>query len=164
MAEPFIGEVRMAAFPIAPRGWALCNGQLLPINQNQALFSILGTTYGGNGVTTFALPNLQGRVPLHAGPTAPQGSALGEASHTLSAPEMPAHNHLLIASTESGKNGPAGHTVANAKLYATGATADVALAPQALGAVGGTQPHENRQPFTTVNFIIALVGIFPSRS
>ncbi len=163
MAEPFIGEVRMTAFPIAPRGWALCNGQILPIQQNQALFSILGTTYGGNGTTTFALPNLQGRVPLHASSATPQGNALGEASHTLAAPEMPAHNHLLNASTEPGKNGPAGHAVASAKLYATDAHVDAALSPQALGAAGGTQPHENRQPFTTVNFIIALRGIYPSQ-
>jgi len=154
----------MTAFPITPRGWALCNGQLLPIQQNQALFSILGTTYGGDGIRTFALPNLQSRVPLHAGPSTTLGQSLGEASHTLNPPEMPAHIHPFNASTEAGKNGPAGHTVGSAKLYATGAHADTALAPQALGAAGWTQPHENRQPFTTVNFIIALVGIYPSRS
>ena len=154
----------MMAFSKVPRGWALCNGQLLPINQNQALFSILGTTYGGNGVTNFALPNLQGRVPIHASDSNPLGSSLGEASHTLTIAELPGHTHALNASTEPGKTGPTGHTVANAKLYVPGASPNTTLSPHSLAPAGASQPHENRQPFTTVNFIIALVGIFPSRS
>lgn len=173
MDEPFIGEIRVASFGFAPKGWAFCNGQLLPINQNQALFSILGTTYGGDGRVTFALPNLQGATPVHAGTggsvTISLGERGGEENHTLSANEIPAHTHPLIASSDTGvanlqsdavnafpaKSGNPG--------YAPPSSADVQMSPQAIGS-GGSQPHPNMQPYTTLNFMIALQGIFPSRN
>lgn len=171
MAEPFIGEVRIFAGNFAPRGYAQCNGQLLPISQNTALFSILGTTYGGNGTTTFALPNLQGKSPLHSG----QGAGLspyalgqtgGEAAHTLNAAELPSHRHTLRASSAAtgGTPGPGVVLAATsgAKIY-RGATNLVPMAT-GLSASAGNQPHENRQPYLTLNFIIAVQGVFPSRN
>ena len=163
MAQPFIGEIRATAFNLAPRGWALCNGQLLSIAQNQALFAILGTTYGGNGVTTFGLPNLQGRVPVSPG----QGIQLGEASGvgqvTLLSTNLPSHNHPAYASTAAGAEDPTNQGPAGAKAYGP-ATALVPMAPEAVGVTGGTQPHENMQPYLTLKYIVALTGIFPSRS
>jgi microcystin-dependent protein len=169
--DPFIGEVRLAGFGFPPKGWALCNGQLLPINQNQALFSILGTTYGGNGQTTFALPNFQTRVPLGMG-AAPGGSSYplgqtgGETAHTLTTPEMPLHSHSLTASTAAAAAlGPANNLLAApvaGDVYGTGA--DVSLSSTSITPAGGNQAHENMPPYLVINYIIALVGIFPSRS
>lgn len=164
MTEPFLSEVKIVSFNFAPRGWALCNGQLLPINQNQALFSLLGTTYGGNGQTTFALPNLQGRVPIHIGNGHTQGESSGEESHTLTASEMAAHSHVVSASATDPTQGlPTGNIWANgAGAYSN--TPNSAMNPASISNVGGSQPHTNLQPFLVLNFIIALQGIFPSRN
>ncbi|MGE5170201.1 MAG: phage tail protein [Rudaea sp.] len=168
MSQPFLGQLKIVAFNFAPRGWALANGQLLPINQNQALFSLLGTTYGGNGQTNFALPNLQGRMPLHVGTAFTLGASAGEETHTLTASEMPAHAHTIGAQTGAATPGlgPAsGNTFASSQTqpYRSGG-APVALADASIGPAGASQPHENRQPFVVLNFIIALQGIFPSRN
>jgi microcystin-dependent protein len=169
MSEPFIGQVMMIGFTFAPRGWALCDGQILPIAQNTALFSLLGTTYGGNGTTTFALPDLRGRVPIHAG----QGPGLspytlgqvgGAEQVTLLANQMPAHNHSLAATNaEASQTLPGGQLLAQSREVTYGSGALVGMNPQSIGAAGGSQPHENRQPYLTINFIIALEGIYPSR-
>ena len=169
MAEPFLGEIRVMSFNFSPRGWALCNGQLLPINQNQALFSLLGTTYGGNGQTNFALPNFQGRTPVHVGNGFIMGQAGGEAAHTLTVAELPTHNHAENASTNAAStNSPSATTVlaqsAAANLYAAAGSNLVAMNPGALTNVGGSQAHQNMQPYLALNFSIALQGIFPSRS
>jgi microcystin-dependent protein len=183
MSNPFLGEIRIMSFNFAPKGWVMCNGQLLPINQNQALFSLLGTTYGGNGQTTFALPNLQGRVPLHFG-QAPGlsnyviGQAAGEYSHTLNQSEMAAHIHTMSVSNSgalqnaTGRS-PAGHSPAQAvaattpvspvSIYGTGAPSEV-FASTAIAPIGGNQPHTNQQPYLVLNCCIALQGIFPSRN
>lgn len=166
MSDPFIGEVKIVSFNFPPKGWAFCNGQLLPINQNQALFSILGTTYGGNGQTNFALPNLQGRVPFHFGGGFVLGQAAGEAAHTLIQNEIPAHFHALQASTSAAtSNLPSGNTLATpaTPLYGP-ATSPTTLTPTTLASAGGSQPHNNLQPYLVLNFVIALVGIFPSRN
>lgn len=167
--DPFLGEIRLVAFTFAPRGWADCNGQILPIAQNTALFSLLGTTYGGNGVNTFALPNLQGRAALHVG-TLAGGSVytLGEVGGveqvTLTTPQIPAHTHVLNAAkrdpdSESATN----NFMTNGNSYAN-APSDTTMNPGSIGSTGGSQPHENRQPFLVVRYIIALEGIYPSRS
>lgn len=166
MAEPYLGEVRIASFKIAPKNWAFCNGQLLPINQNQALFALLSTTYGGNGTTTFALPNLQGSVPLHRGPGFNQGTSGGENAHTLLVGEMPAHTHAPSGSTAAATtNDPSSNVFAtgNFGLYTT-QSPNTSLVPGTVGNAGGSAPHENRQPFLVLSFIIALAGIFPSRN
>ena len=171
MAEPFLAEIRIFSFNFPPRGWALCNGQLLPINQNQALFALLGTTYGGNGQTNFALPNMRGRVPIHFGAGYTQGQAGGEESHTVTQAEMPQHTHLVTISRDSDNdNGtsPAanylGTTADNSQIYFTGA-ADSAMSGTAPTTnTGGSQPHENRQPFLALTVCIALQGIFPSQN
>jgi Microcystin-dependent protein len=172
--EPFIGEIKMFGLPFAPRGWALCNGQLLPINQNQALFSILGTTYGGDGVTTFALPDLRGRVPVnfgqdpYSGLSVQLGQKSGEEQHTLTQQEMPAHTHNVAGSSQTAtSNSLEGMTwaVPDAELnnvYST--TINAQMSPSALPSAGGSQPHSNMQPYTVINFCIALVGIYPSRN
>ena len=165
MAEPFLSEIRVFSFNFAPRGWALCNGQLLPINQNQALFSLLGTTYGGDGRVNFALPNLQGRVPIHTGDGHTLGERGGEQAHTLSISELPAHTHSAQASAAAGTQ----NVPANNMMLAQRA-AEIYRAPSNLGAMiggtvanaGGSQAHLNMQPFLTLNFCIALQGIFPS--
>jgi microcystin-dependent protein len=166
MSEPFLGEVKVVAFPFAPKGWAFCNGQVLPINQNQALFALLGTTYGGNGTTTFALPDLQGRTPLHAGSGFSLGERAGEDGHTLIVSEMPAHAHVPVASSNTADQAsPVGNYWAVSAAYtAYAAPANETMAPQAVGAGGGSQPHPNLAPYLTLNFVIALQGIFPSRS
>jgi microcystin-dependent protein len=167
MSEPFLGQISVFAFPFAPRGWALCNGQLLPIAQNQALFALLGTTYGGNGTTTFALPDLRGRTAMHANSTHPQGQSAGEEAHKLLVPEMPSHRHgASCNSTSSGQVSPVGKvwgtdTAGNAP-YA--ASADSTCSSAAIAPAGSGQPHDNMAPSLTVNFCIALQGIFPSRS
>jgi microcystin-dependent protein len=171
MAEPFMGEIRMMAFTFPPKGWAQCNGQLLPINQNQALFALLGTMYGGNGQTTFALPDLRGSTPIHMGNGWTQGQRGGEESHTLTMSEMPQHTHFVQASStapdSSGGNTPAPTKALSAtstgQLYAPFANAQ-AMSPQMVGNVGGSQPHLNVMPSTVIGMCIALIGIFPSRN
>ena len=169
MSSPFIGEIRIFAFTFAPKGWAQCNGQVLAISQNQALFALLGTMYGGDGITTFALPNLQGRVPAHIGGAAAiaQGQALGAEVHTLSQSEMAAHTHpfgAITAAAATDSPADALPAATGSPLYASGQSPSVTLSPQMIGLTGGGQPHENRQPFLVLNVCIALTGIFPSRS
>ena len=168
MAEPFLGQVKIVAFNFAPKGWALANGQIMPINQNQALFSLLGTTYGGNGQTTFALPNLQGRLPLHFDAVFPLGASAGEETHALTTSEMPPHAHGLPAQTGAASPGlgpVTGNSFASSATqpYRSGGTA-VALAAGSVAAAGGSQPHENRPPYLVLTFIIALQGLFPARN
>ena len=163
MSEPFLGEVKIISWNFPPKGWAFCNGQLLPINQNQALFSILGTMYGGNGQTNFALPNLQGRLPLHFGNGFNLGQASGETAHTLTLQELPGHNHVLQGTAANGDT-PIPATLANANnLYST-AAGNTTLTPGSIANAGGSQPHDNMSPYLVLNFIIALQGIFPSRN
>jgi microcystin-dependent protein len=170
MSEPFLSEIRIVAFDFAPQGWALCNGQILPINQNQALFSLIGTIYGGNGTTNFALPNLQGCVPMHVGGSFSLGNAGGEASHTLTQNEMPAHRHAYTATSDAATTaGPAGARPAAApaligNVYAPG-PANTPLSAASIGPPPANgQPHSNLQPYLALNFVIALQGIFPSRN
>lgn len=179
MSEPFLGEIRMVGWNFAANGWALCNGQLMSVSQNSALFALLGTTYGGDGVSTFALPNLQGRVPIHQG-TGPglspytMGQAAGNENVTLLVNQMPQHNHMVAVNNQAGSvadptnallaqgNSGSGRDSVAVSNY-TSAAATGTLAPTSISAAGGNQPHANIQPFLCVNFIIALQGIFPSR-
>jgi len=165
MAEPFLSEIRIMSFNFAPKGWALCNGQLLPINQNQALFSLLGTTFGGDGRVNFALPDLRGRTPIHDGGGHTLGERGGEQAHTVSSAELPTHIHSLQASKNNGVNAPSNTSVlgrsAPQAIYG-GAGNLAAMSPQAVTNVGGSQAHLNMQPFLTLSFCIALQGIFPS--
>jgi microcystin-dependent protein len=181
MGTPYLSEIKIVSFNFAPKGWALCNGQFLPINQNQALFSLLGTTYGGNGQTTFALPDLRGRAAMHIGGGHIQGEAGGQIAHTLTIAELPAHNHFANANNTNGLANVAGITPSNTKvtaqalvsiqgggtqeaqIYGTGAVSG-AMHPATIGNTGGSQPHENRQPYLALNFCIALIGVFPSRN
>lgn len=166
MSEPFLAEVRMVGFDFAPRGWAFCDGQILPINQNQSLYSLLGTTYGGDGRTSFALPDLRGRVPMHEGEGHGLGAAGGAETHTLSVGETPQHSHFVNASTEVGTTDtPTGQYPARAAddVYGPLST-PAAMGSQMVGATGGSQGHENMQPYLVVNFCIALQGLFPSRN
>jgi microcystin-dependent protein len=173
MAEAFIGEIRMFAGTFAPRGWALCNGQLMSISQNTALFSILGTTYGGDGQVTFGLPNLQGRYAMHWGNGAgltPRtvGETAGSESITLLSTQMPAHNHSLNAATEgngnTGRAGGASLSTSASPIYSSQNAPDAAMHAASVGVAGGGQPHDNMPPFQCVTFIIALEGIYPPRS
>jgi microcystin-dependent protein len=178
LSNPFVAEIRITPFNFAPKGWAMCNGQLLPISQNTALFSLLGTTYGGDGKTTFALPNLQGCAPMQAG----QGSGLslrdlgetgGEQTVTLLQTEIPSHTHATALGTKAGlgnQNTPVGHVLAEARIgrqplaqYST-TGGGAAMSAEALATSGGNLPHNNMPPFLTLNFIIALQGVFPARS
>lgn len=164
MAEPFLSEIRIMSFVFAPKGWALCNGQLLPINQNQALFSLLGTTFGGDGRVNFALPDLRERAPIHVGSGHTLGERGGEQAHTLSIAELPTHTHVLSATSTNGNAAiPAGNLLAPtaSQLYHS-PDALVAMAPQAVSNTGGSQAHLNMQPFLVLSFCIALQGIFPS--
>jgi len=166
MPVPFLGEVKMISWNFPPKGWAFCNGQLLPINQNQALFSILGTTYGGNGQTNFALPDLRGRAPYHVGQGLTEGEKAGEEVHTLTISEMPSHNHIANGSSVAGTLlSPADNTwgVTTQNPYAPAAP-DGSMAPTTIGNIGGSQAHNNMQPYLVINFIIALQGIFPSQN
>jgi microcystin-dependent protein len=170
MGEPFLGEMRIFSFAAAPRGWAQCNGQLLPINQNQALFSLLGTMYGGNGQTTFALPNLQNRAPMHLGSGHNQGESAGEASHTLTVNEVPTHLHVAQASSAGANaNAAAGNVLAvsqgNIYLNPSQTSAQLTpLHPSTTASTGGSQAHNNTQPLLVLNVCIALQGIFPSQN
>ncbi len=165
MAEPFLSEIRIASFVFAPKGWALCNGQLLPINQNQALFSLLGTTFGGDGRVNFALPDLRGRVPMHVGSGHTLGERGGEQAHTVTLQEMPTHTHMPSATlnTATQQAPAAGSYLARGSrpLYGP-AQGLVAMSPQGVTNTGGSQAHLNMMPFLTLSFIIALQGIFPS--
>jgi microcystin-dependent protein len=166
MSDPFMSEIRMMSFNFPPKGWALCNGQTMAINQNQALFSLLGTTYGGNGQTTFALPNLQGRVPTHMGGIGHfLGEAGGEPSHTLSISEMPSHPHTFQGTTNAADNvAVTGNLMATSANLYTPAANLTTLSPSTVGNAGGSQAHENMQPYLVISFCIALQGIFPSRN
>lgn len=168
MAEPFLSEIRIMSFGFPPQGWALCNGQLLPINQNQALFSLLGTTYGGDGRVNFGLPDLRGRVPIHMGSGHTLGERGGEQAHTLSISELPQHVHAVNAAAATAvSNTPiAGSLLANSignPMYAPASNLQ-AMDPRAAGNTGGSQAHINMQPFLVLNFSIALQGIFPSQT
>ncbi len=170
MADPFVAEIRIAPFNFAPRGWAFCNGQLLPLSQNTALFSLLGTTYGGNGKSNFALPDLQGRAPMHPG----QGPGLslhdlgetgGSDTVTLLQSEIPAHSHALFASPlPAATNNAAGQYWARVARFYNSPTTAVDMSPQAIAPVGSSFPHNNLQPYLALNFIIALQGVFPPRT
>jgi microcystin-dependent protein len=167
MSTPYLAEIKMFGGNYAPRGFAMCNGQILPIAQNQALFALLGTTYGGNGQTTFALPDLRGRMPMHFGNGHVIGEQAGEAAHTLTMAEMAAHSdHALNASSSAATTGTPGNTVALATTTVSAYRAATNLTPMGapLTNTGGNQAHENRQPYLGVTFIIALQGVFPSRN
>ena len=162
MAEPFLSEIRIMSFNFAPKGWALSNGQLLPINQNQALFSLLGTTYGGDGRVNFALPDLRGRVPIHVGDGHTLGEKGGQEAHTINVQELPTHYHLVTVFNNNANATPAGNYFAAANLTYQPAPPNTNLAPDSVTMTGGAQPHTNQQPFTVLSFCIALQGIFPS--
>lgn len=163
MAEPFLSEIRMMSFVFPPKGWALCNGQLLPINQNQALFSLLGTTFGGDGRVNFALPDVRGRVPIHVGGGHTLGERGGEQAHTLSIAELPTHTHLAIGTSANGSTPvPTGNVLAQAGNAYRTADNLVPLNTSTVANVGDSQAHLNLQPFLTLSFCIALQGIFPS--
>lgn len=168
MAEPFLGEIRMMSFSVIPKGWTQCNGQLLPINSNQALFSLLGTTYGGDGRTNFALPDLRGKVPISFGQGFTLGQTGGEAAHTLITSEMPAHTHFLQATSATATSNIPANTLLLAStapndLY-TGAASLTPLQAATVSNIGGGQAHTNMQPYLTIGFCIALQGIFPSQT
>ncbi len=171
MSNPFLGMINIVGFNFAPRGYALCDGQILPINQNQSLFSLIGTTFGGDGRTTFALPDLRGRVPIHVGSSDgtshPRGQSSGEETHTLTEPEIPSHKHLVQASdTDGDAPVPAGAVLARvpSQLYAPASRNMVNMATGSVASAGANQAHENMMPFGTLSFIIALQGVFPSRN
>ena len=168
MSEPFLSEIKIVSFNFAPKGWALCNGQFLPINQNQALFALLGTTYGGNGQTTFALPNLRGQVPIHMGNGHTLGETGGSPAVTVNIQQLPTHFHQLQASSATANSDtPSSSTLLGGSapndLY-TGPAALASLIQGTVASVGGSQPHNNMMPYLVLNFIIALQGIFPSRN
>jgi len=173
MSSPYVGEIRMFGASFAPAGWAFCDGQLMPISQNETLFNLIGTTYGGDGQETFAMPDLQGRVPMHQGqgPGISQNYQMGEKagveSVTLSTNQIPSHNHAFTVSTATGNAVvPTGNTTGNSgqvTFYALG-TAVTNMFAQAITAVGGSQPHENMQPYLAISFIISLFGIFPTQN
>lgn len=180
MASPFLAEIRCVSFNFPPKGWAFCNGQLLPINQNRALFSLLGTTYGGNGQTNFALPNLRGRTPIHTGASHTLGEAAGTSSVTLTIPQLPGHTHSMQGraaqaslvggdiptSTKSLGQAVAasGSTPVPVNLYSKKASGQVAMAADSVSTTGGSQPHTNMMPSLVLNYVIALQGIFPSQN
>ncbi len=165
MGTPFLGEIKIVSFNFPPKGWAECIGQLLPINQNQALFSLLGTTYGGDGRTTFGLPNLQGRVPFHVGGGLTLGESGGETAHTLNINELPTHTHLPAASSGAANtSNPLGNYWADAGKNNFNSVTNTSMATQGIGNTGGSQPHDNMSPYLVLNFIVALQGVFPSQN
>ncbi|HEX3553995.1 MAG TPA: tail fiber protein [Thermoanaerobaculia bacterium] len=167
MAEPFLSEIRIMSFGFPPKGWALCDGQLLPINQNQGLFSLLGTTYGGDGRVNFGLPNLQGRAPIHMGSGHTLGERGGEQGHTLSISEIPTHTHSLTGTSSTGTLIiAAGNLLGTSpsQMYQAPDNNLAAMSPASIANVGGSQAHLNMQPFLVLNFSIALQGIFPSQT
>ena len=165
MAEPFLSEIRIFSFNFPPKGWAFCNGQFLPINQNQALFALLGTTYGGNGQTNFALPNLRGRAPIHMGNGHTLGEAAGSTAVTITQQTMPQHLHFAQASSSPGdKAFSTGNVLSAAGNVYGPVTGLTTLSPTSVTNVGGSQPHTNMMPYLVLNFIIALQGIFPSQN
>jgi microcystin-dependent protein len=165
MAQPYVGEIRMFAGNFAPAGWMFCEGQLLPISENETLFQLIGTTYGGDGESTFALPDLRGRLPLHQGNGFILAETGGAEEITLTVQQIPAHSHALLASTAPGtQNAPASNVTAaspSVTLY-TGDVTDTNMSPNAVTSIGGSQPHTNFQPYLCIDFIISLFGIFPS--
>jgi len=165
MSEPFLSEIKILSFGFAPKGWAFCDGQVMPINQNQALFSLLGTTYGGNGITTFALPNLQSRVPVHMGAGLTLGQQGGEETHTLVINELPAHSHVVTASKIAASvSAPTNALWANGGKDNYAATPNTSMNSAAILPAGSGGAHENRPPYLALNFCIALAGIFPSQN
>lgn len=169
MSTPYLSEIRIFSFEFAPKGWAMCNGQILSIQQNTALFSLLGTFYGGNGTNNFGLPNLQGRCGIHFGNNFTIGEIGGEEAHTLTTNEMPAHTHTVNGSGSTGNQpSPAGNfwavDDAAAVVYNVPASGTAPMSSAALSTVGGSQPHNNMAPYLVLNFCIALLGIFPSRN
>jgi len=170
MSEPFLAEIRIVGFNFAPRGWASCDGQILPINQNQSLYSLLGTTYGGDGRTSFALPDFRGRTPVHVGgtPTVSLGQKSGEEMHTLSTAEIPNHTHnIRITDTEGSNTYSNGNALSQAKFeprFSGLDQGDNTMHPGSISNIGGGQAHENMQPYLALNFVIALQGLFPSRN
>jgi len=164
MAQPYVGEIRMFGGNFAPAGWMFCEGQLLPISENETLFQLIGTTYGGDGQSTFGLPDLRGRIPIHQGNGIILAETGGAEEITLTSAQIPAHSHSLLASTGAGGPNPAGSVLATSTavdMYRE-STASAAMAPSSIGPVGGSQPHTNFQPYLCVDFIISLFGIFPS--
>ena len=166
MTEPFLSEIKITSYNYPPKGWALCNGQFLPINQNQALFALLGTTYGGNGQTTFALPNLRGRAPIHMGNGHTLGEQAGTEAVTINQQTMPQHLHQLQATNNNGATAVPTNNVLGAvnNTYTPPGGGLTTMHLQSITAVGGSQPHTNMQPYLVLDFIIALQGIFPSRN
>lgn len=165
MSEPFLSEIKIVSFNFPPKGWALCNGQFLPINQNQALFALLGTTFGGNGQTTFALPNLRGRVPIHMADNHGLGEAAGSTSVTINIQQLPQHIHGLVATNNNGAvKSPTNNFLGAVNGVYGPAASLTTLTPASVTSVGGSQPHNNMMPYLVLNFIIALQGIFPSRN
>ncbi len=165
MSQPFVGEIRIFGGNFAPQGWAFCDGSLLSISQNETLFNLIGTTYGGDGQQTFALPDLRGRIPIHQGNGFTLAQSGGAETVTLTVSQLPSHSHFPQANSAGGSDNPAGNVWAksNAKAYSSN-TPNVAMDPAALGNAGGSQPHDNMMPFLAVNFILSLFGIFPSQS
>src|SRR4051794_14665830 len=165
MADPFLSEIKIFSFNFPPKGWALCNGQFLPINQNQALFALLGTTYGGNGQTTFALPNLRGQVPIHMGNGHTLGEKAGSTSVTVNIQQLATHIHALNATNDNGATGnPTNAFLGSVNSMYGPATSLTTMNPASVSSVGGSQPHNNMMPYLVLNFIIALQGIFPSQN
>ena len=172
MSEPFLSEIKIVSFNFPPKGWALCNGQFLPINQNQALFALLGTTYGGNGQTTFALPNLRGQVPISFGSGHTLGEAAGSTAVTINIQQLSTHVHgtnnnmaVVDPNTNANQGAPTGFNWANTgKVQWRTDASNAVMNPQSVGNVGGSQPHNNMMPYLVLNFIIALQGIFPSQN
>ena len=168
MSQPYVGEIRLVGFNFAPQGWAFCDGSLLSIAQNEALFTLIGTTYGGDGQTTFALPNLRSRVPMHQGNGHVLGESGGAETVTLASAQLPSHSHLPQADSNNGSSSdPTGNIWAQsqaARPYVAGASANAQMNASAMTNTGGSQPHDNMLPFLAVNFVISLFGIFPSQN